>query len=244
MQVVTYESKDGVAIISLNRPERRNALNSESYVQIAAALRRFQEGEDRVAILRGEGSQFCSGADLGDLPRHIWKGTPNVGIHLTKPLIAAVHGLCIGAGFTLVMMCDLAVAEQGAKFSFPEGRVGVFGGIVASLVVRIPQKVATEFLMFGEPMSAERAYEVGFVNRIAPAGQLMDSAMAMATKLAAMSPRVLASIKDWTLKTLPKSPAETFYPEMAVIQDMMESEDFKEGIAAFHEKRAPGFTGR
>lgn len=244
MSIVKYESKDRIAVITLNRPEKRNALNGAMFEELCQAWLRFQASDDRVAVLCAEGGHFCSGVDIVDVPRDMWKGMPNVGVKLEKPLISAVQGWSIGSGFTLVMMSDLCVAERGAQFSFPEGRVGVFGGITAGLVARIPQKVAVEFLMLGNAMSAERAYEVGLVNRLAEPGELMDRTFEYAEQLAACAPLVLRAIKRWTLETLPKAPAESFYPDMGMVLEMAASEDFKEGASAFKAKRAPMFSGK
>jgi len=244
MSIVQYESKGRIATIKLNRPEKRNALNNAMFLELCQAWQRFQASDDRVALLCAEGAHFCAGVDLVDVPRDMWKGMPNVGVKLDKPIVSAVQGWSIGSGFTLVMMSDLCVAERGAQFSFPEGKVGVFGGITAGLVARIPQKIATEFLMLGNPMSAERAYEAGLVNRLAEPGDLMPQAMDYAEQLAGAAPMVLRAIKRWTLETLPKAPAESFYPDMGIVQEMGASEDFKEGASAFKARRAPQFAGK
>jgi enoyl-CoA hydratase/carnithine racemase len=142
------------------------------------------------------------------------------------------------------MMSDLVVAADDTRFSFPEAKVGVFGGMAAGLVARIPQKIAIEFLMLGEPMSAARAYEVGMINRVVSRAELDTTAIGMATTLAGMAPKVLASIKRWTARTTPRAPSEIFSVEAAVVADMMASDDFKEGVASFRERRAARFTGR
>lgn len=243
-KLVTTESRDGICIISFNRAEKRNAFTQGMYDQLAARLEAFENGPDRVAVLRAEGDHFCAGVDVNDPPTTMWRGVPGVGVHLTKPLLSSIQGWCVGAGATMVMMSDLAVAADDARFSFPEGRIGVFGGLTAGLVARIPQKIAIEFLMLGEPMLAPRAYEVGMVNRVVPRAELDAATLAMAGTLAGMAPKVLSSIKRWTAQTLPRAPAESFYAEVAVINDMAASEDFREGATAFRERRAPRFTGR
>jgi len=230
MSPVSYEVDGRVAIISLRRPERRNAINAEATALLHDAWRRFASSEERVAVITGEGDHFCSGVD--------------VGVSLEKPMVAAVNGTVAGAGFTLTMMSDLCIADETAKFLFPEAKVGLFGGITASLVSRIPQKIANEFLMLGEPMSAQRAYEVGMVNRVVPKGEHQRAALEMAHRLAALAPLVLQTIKRDTLATLPKSPAEVAYPAMGRLQALSQSEDAKEGPRAFREKRTPDFKGR
>lgn len=244
MSFIAIETpEDQIRVLTLNRAEKRNAFNSPMIADIAHALRDFEASPDRVLVLRAEGDHFSSGADLGDPPKDFWKALPGMGVQVSKPVVCAVQGWTVGMGFTLAMMSDLIVAADDTRFSFPEARVGVFGGVAAALVVRIPQKVAVEFLMLGEPMTAQRAYDVGMVNRVVARDALLETAMGMARSLRAMAPKVLASIKRWTAQTLPKAPAEVFSVEAAVVADMMASEDFKEGIASFRERRPARFTG-
>ena len=241
---ITYESKDRIAHITLRRPERRNALNAEMTALLNEYFRRFAASDDRVALLSAEGDHFCAGVDVTDPSKEAWKGVPNVGVKIDKPLISAVQGWAVGAGFTLTMMSDLCVVDETAQFMFPEAKLGLFGGITAGLVSRIPHKVAVEFMMLGEPLPAQRAYEVGLVNRVVPKGGAHAAALEMAQRLADAAPLVLQTIKRATLETLPKSPAEIAYPQMGYLTEIATSEDYKEGVAAFKEKRKAKFTGR
>lgn len=208
------------------------------------SFRRFAASDDRVALLSAEGDHFCAGVDVTDPSKEAWKGVPNVGVKIDKPLISAVQGWAVGAGFTLTMMSDLCVVDETAQFMFPEAKLGLFGGITAGLVSRIPHKVAVEFMMLGEPLPAQRAYEVGLVNRVVPKGGAHAAALEMAQRLADAAPLVLQTIKRATLETLPKSPAEIAYPQMGYLTEIATSEDYKEGVAAFKEKRKAKFTGR
>ncbi|MFO1180667.1 enoyl-CoA hydratase/isomerase family protein [Ottowia sp.] len=241
---ITYESEDHIAHITLRRPERRNALNAEMTALLNESFRRFAASDDRVALLSAEGDHFCAGVDVTDPSKEAWKGVPNVGVKIDKPLISAVQGWAVGAGFTLTMMSDLCVVDETAQFMFPEAKLGLFGGITAGLVSRIPHKVAVEFMMLGEPLPAQRAYEVGLVNRVVPKGGAHAAALEMAQRLADAAPLVLQTIKRATLETLPKSPAEIAYPQMGYLTEIATSEDYKEGVAAFKEKRKAKFTGR
>src|SRR5690606_16746381 len=179
--------------------------------------------------------------DLADASPQAWKGVPNVGVKLSKPLVVATSGWAVGAGFTLTMMSDMCIADETTRFMFPEAKVGIFGGITASLVSRIPHKVAMEFLMTGDPLSAQRAYEVGMINRVVPAGTHREAAEELANRLAGLSPAVLQTIKRAVARTLPRSPAEVAYPDMGELMDLANGPDAIEGAAAFREKRTPQF---
>jgi len=161
MTVVTVEQRGPVSVIAINRPEKLNAINKAVAIELQQAFAAFDRSEQRVAILTGTGGRaFSSGADVTDLPE-LWRCVPTVGIATDKPIIAAVAGWCIGGGLVMAMMCDLLVAADNARFSYPEGKVGITGGMIAGLAARIPHKVAMEMMLVGEPIDAARAYAVG-----------------------------------------------------------------------------------
>lgn len=241
MTLISYESKNGIAHIRLCRADRRNALNTEMSASLHAAWQCFENGSDRVALLTAEGDHFCAGVDLSDASPQAWKGVPNVGVRLSKPLVVATSGWVVGAGFTLTMMSDICIADDTTRFLFPEAKAGIFGGITASLVSRIPHKIAMEFLMMAEPLAAQRAYEVGMINRVVEKGTHREAALEYAEKLTRLSPAVLKTIKRAVARTLPRSPAETAYPDMGELNDLMTGPDAIEGVAAFKEKREPRF---
>ncbi len=244
--VVTYHSKDGVAVITINRPERMNRLDQAVVDGLHAAWVRFAAtGSDRVAVLTGAGEKaFCAGADLQNPPAALYPGIPGVGIALDKPIVAAVAGWCVGGGMVLTTMCDVMIAADNAKFSYPEVKVGFSGGLITNLVTRIPHKIAMELLMLGEAIDAQRAYEVGYANKVVPVADLEATAMDWAQRMAAMAPLPMRALKRWTNETLPKGPTEIGNIARARVDEIDNSSDWIEGRDAFKEKRSPRFTGR
>src|SRR6202011_1590079 len=184
MTVVTVEERGPVSIISINRPEKLNAINKAVAIELQQAFAAFDRSAQRVAILCGAGGRaFSAGADVTDLPE-LWRCVPTVGITTDKPIIAAIGGWCIGGGLVMAMMCDLLVAAESARFSYPEGKVGITGGMIAGLAARIPHKIAMEMMLLGEPIGAARAYQVGLANRVVPDGREVEEAVVLAEKVA------------------------------------------------------------
>src|SRR3954454_3327181 len=245
MSVVTVEDRGPVTIISINRPEKLNAINKAVAVELQQAFAGFDRSPQRVAVLTGAGERaFSSGADVTDLPE-LWRCVPTVGITTEKPVIAAVSGWCIGGGLVMAMMCDLLVAAENAKFSYPEGKVGITGGMIAGLAARIPHKIAMEMMLVGEPMSAERAYQAGLANRVVPDGKEVEEALALAEKIVDLAPLALAAMKRFVNDgVLPKSPAELAAPYGAELAAVRNSADAAEGVRAFKERRKPRYQGR
>lgn len=241
--LVTYEVDGEIAIISLNRPDKLNALSTELGVELLDAWKKYNASDEKVAIFTGAGERaFSVGADLTSNPE-LWRFMPNVGIDIDKPLIAAVHGHVIGGAVCLVQFCDLCIAADNTKFSYPESKIGVSGGLISSLVERMPHKVAMEFIYGLEDMSAERAYEVGFVNKVVPRDQLMDETLAYANRLAELAPLVLQMTKRFTNECLGKGPTEIAGIARRQAEELTSSNDFQEGRNSFKEKRKAVFTG-
>jgi enoyl-CoA hydratase len=245
-ECVLVENKDnGVTIISLNRPEKRNALNKQIIVELQDAFNHFDADDSRlVAVLHGKGSSFSAGADLHDMPE-LWRGIPNVGIQTNKPLISAVTGWCVGGAMVMAMMTDMIVCSESAKFYYPEAKVGYTGGIISGLVNRLPYHVAMEVILLCRVLDAQRAYSLGFVNKVVPEGEELEAAVSMADELATMAPLVHRTLKGFINdEVVRRGPSEQMARTMYKIRLLDESHDTKEGFAAFREKREPKFIGK
>ena len=245
MSVVTVEKRGPVSVIAINRPEKLNAINKAVAIELQQAFAAFDASAQRVAVLAGAGGRaFSAGADVTDLPE-LWRCVPTVGIKTEKPVIAAVAGWCIGGGLVMAMMCDLLVAAENARFSYPEGKVGITGGMIAGLAARIPHKIAMEIMLLGEPVDAERAYQAGLANRIVTNGSEIEEAVALGLKMVELAPLALATMKRFVNDhVLPKGPAELasrFGAELAAVRN---SADAAEGVRAFKERRKPRYEGR
>ncbi|MFM9940975.1 MAG: enoyl-CoA hydratase/isomerase family protein [Hyphomicrobiaceae bacterium] len=245
-ETVTYRSEGGVAVITLNRPERMNRMDDSLMDGLHAAWKRLMaSSEDRVAVLTGAGDKaFCAGADLQNPPRGLYHGVPGIGVAVDKPVIAAVAGWCVGGGMVLTTMCDIMICADTAKFTYPEVKVGFSGGLITNLVTRIPHKIAMELLLLGETIDAKRAYEVGYANKVVPYAEMMPTAMDWAQKIAATAPLPSRALKHWASQTLPKGPTEIGGIARGMVDIIDNSADWIEGRDAFVAKRPPQFKGR
>ena len=241
---VLYESKDNIAVITLNRPEVLNAMDEDMWGALEATWRRFNNSEDREAILTGAGNRaFCVGADLKSPSLEVWRAIPGHIVEVEKPVIAAVFGHCLGGGIGLVQFSDICIASEDTEFAFPEARVGIAIGSASSLVVRIPHKIAMELMLTGDSISAQRAYEVGLVNKVVPREKLMETAMDYGRRIGANAPLVLGMLKRWAREMIPKGPLEYAARFRREPETIFASGDAREGLAAFREKRKPKFLG-
>lgn len=245
MSDIDLRQEGRVTVFTINRPEKLNAISSGVAVDLQNAFEEFDASDQRVAVLCGAGEKaFTSGADVTDLPE-LWRCVPTVGIRTNKPIICAVDGWCVGGGLVMAATSDLCVATERAKFSYPEAKLGLTGGIIAALAARIPHKMAMEVMLLGRPVSGRRAYEMGLVNEVAPEGKHVEVALGMAQELAGMAPLVLGTLKAMVNDhMLTKSPSEQMALTQAALATVRNSADLQEGLAAYREKRSPNFTGK
>ena len=244
--------EDGILIVTINRPEAKNAMTKAAAEGIAAAMDRLDAEDDlRVGILTGAGGTFCSGMDLkgflrGERPSVEGRGFGGVvEAPPVKPLIAAVEGYALAGGLELMIACDLVVASDNAKFGIPEAKRGLVAaaGGVMMLPDQIPERVAMELALTGDFIDAGRAYELGLINSVTE-GSALDGAKALAARIVANGPLAVRVSKQ-IIKESRAWPMEDRYANQAkLIAPGFVSEDAREGAAAFAEKRAPNWKGK
>lgn len=250
---VGFDIQDGVAIITINRPEARNAIDRETALAVEAAVRRINEADDiRCAVITGAGGNFCAGMDLKAFLRGEVVRLPDTGFagvtqaKLEKPFIAAVEGYALAGGFEIMLACDMVVASETAKFGLTEAKRGLVanaGGLVR-LPRQMPVKVALEFVLTGDIFPASRLAASGLVNRIVPEGGALEEALAMARTIASNGPMAVAVSRQVILESREWPEAEMFERQFAITAPVFASEDAREGASAFAEKRAPVWKGR
>ena len=246
MELVKVSDEGPIRIVTLNNPAKGNAISKPMAEQIQRAMQEFEHRADlRVAIITAEGNRaFTFGADVSD-PPELWRAIPTVGFKPLKPVICAVEGWCVGGGIVLAMMCDLMVCGSGAKFYYPEAKLGLTGGMIAGLVSRIPHKIAMEIALLCRIIDAQRAERVGLVNEVVPEGAALATAKQWAADLSGMAPMVLGEIKRMvTEEIIPRGPSEQMAIHGQRMAAIRNSADVVEGVAAFREKRPPNFEGR
>jgi enoyl-CoA hydratase len=250
---VLVERRGAVQLITINRPEAKNALDAGVARGVAEAVDELDASDDlRVGVLTGAGGTFSSGMDLkaflrGETPAIEGRGL--CGITITpprKPLVAAVEGWALAGGFELVLACDLIVAARTARFGVPEVKRSLVagGGAALQLPRRVPYALALELLLTGDPFDAERAAAAGLINRVVDEGGALDAALELAGTIAANGPLAVAATREIAQKCSDWTLAEGWAKQDAIMHPVFASEDAREGATAFAEKRAPVWRGR
>jgi enoyl-CoA hydratase len=251
---VLFEARDaGIAVITLNRPEARNALGKDIRAGLFAAWDRFERDPAlRVAILTGSGDKaFCAGGDLKEMtelqltvpPRDMFP-VPGDNIELTKPTIAAVNGVAFAGGWMIAQACDLCVASTRAQFAITEVKVGRSSPWAAPLIHMIPQRIMMEIVLTGKPISAQRAYEIGLVNRLVEPDGLMPAALALATEILDGAPLSVMAAREMVMLSTEMGRTAALRAARHVSDRVYRSEDAQEGPKAFAGKRPPQWKGR
>jgi enoyl-CoA hydratase/carnithine racemase len=253
-ELVIYEpAADGVAWLTINRPEARNALSKGVRDGLWAGFRRFaDDGDAAVLILTAAGDKaFCAGGDLKEMSDTALKIPPpdflpylQRSVKTDKPVIAAVNGVAFAGGFLLAQMCDLVIAADHAKFGITEAKVGRGSPWAAPLPWLVGPRAAMEIMLLGDPLTAKRAYEIGLVNRVVPADQLRDEALAMATTIAGNAPLSVRAAKQLVYLSAEHGWSAALEAADALYEPVYLSDDAQEGPTAFKEKRRPQWQGR
>lgn len=260
---------DHVVRITIDRPDARNSLDMEHFFQLRRAWERFDEEDDLwVAVVTGVGKDFCVGADLktyipqitalqkklkdGEVPEvggyRLDDGVKAVlrGVKLYKPIVAAINGTCVAGGMEMLGGCDLRVAAEEATFGVMEPKRGLFagGGTTVRLPRQVPYPAAMELLLCADRIPASRAYEMGLLNEVTSAGELLERAYDYAHRITANGPFAIRKTKESVLRGLATDMGEAYKIESAISAEVFSSEDAKEGPAAFAEKRDPVWQNR
>jgi enoyl-CoA hydratase len=250
---VLVRHQNAILIITMNRPDQRNAVNGPVSAGIAGALDLLDSSSDlRVGVLHGNGSAFCAGLDLkafaaGEQVRDPARGFGGIVERPpAKPLIAAVEGWALGGGFEIVLACDLVTAGKSARFGLPEVRRGLAarGGGVFRLPRRLPHALAMELIVTGAPLDAERATQFGLVNRLVDDGQALAAALELAAQIAANAPMSVRASKRVAIESADWPLAEGFQRQRDYLEPVFTSQDATEGVTAFRERRDPVWQDR
>jgi E-phenylitaconyl-CoA hydratase len=259
-ETLLFDLTDKVAVITLNRPAVRNAMNREMNSALLEALQRVREEADiRAAVITGAGSTFCAGADLKERAQvgrvadasvaSVIEASRTTGFaHLAmeKPLLAAIDGYCLAAGFELALICDIRICTPDARFGLPEITRGFFpgGGGPQRLIRAIPQAVAMEMILTGDPIDAPTAQRVGLVSRIVPADELLATACQIARRIADHAPLAVRAVKEVAQAALDETLEHSLRFGSALRWIIGQTEDAQEGPRAFAERREPRYQGR
>ncbi|MCU1683025.1 MAG: paaG [Amycolatopsis sp.] len=253
MTPVRYEVTNGVAWLTIDRPEARNALSEAVRTGLFDGVRRFNtDDEAKVLVFTGAGDKaFCAGGDLKEMNETALTVPPpdflpqlGRNIDVGKPTIAAVNGIAYGGGFLLAQQCDLVVAAEHARFAVSEVKIGRGSPWAAPLSWLVPPRVALEILLTGDPISAARAQQYGLVNDVVPAAELRERTQRLAERIAANAPLSVLAAKRTAYLSASYDRAEAYDRAEEIWEPVYLSKDAQEGPLAFREKRAPVWQGR
>lgn len=251
--VILFEEKEDIAVITINRPEKLNSINEDVRTGLMAAWERFESASHlKVAILTGAGEKaFCAGMDLKEaaetmlgVPARDFIPIVGDSVTVTKPIIAAVNGFAYAGGWLFAQMCDLCIASENAVFGITEAKVGRGMPWAAPLGNIIPQRVMMELLLTGDSLSAQRALEIGFVNKVVPLADLLPEAMSMAKKIAANAPLTVKAAKELVYLSSEMGRSAALRTAYHLFEPVYRSDDALEGPRAFGEKRLPEWQGK
>jgi enoyl-CoA hydratase len=251
--VVLVDQRGSISVITINRPGQRNAINATVAQGLADALDELDRRPDvRAAVLTGAGGNFSAGMDLkaharGERAHVAGRGFAGIAESPPRtPLVAAVEGWALGGGFEIVLCCDLVVAAETARFGLPEVRRGLAprAGGAFRLGHKLPRALAMEVLLTGEPIAAAKAAQFGLVNRVTAEGGALEAAIELAELVAANAPMAVSAVKQVLVESSGWPVGTEFTQQAPFLDPVFESEDAREGVAAFAERRSPSWTGR
>ena len=253
MSQIEVERDGAVTSIAINRPEKKNALTAHMYDALSQAVEEAEaDAGVRVLLLHGKGDAFTAGNDLQDFMQKPWKGQAkppavrfiNAVAHASKPIVAAVHGLVVGVGTTILLHCDLVYAAEETRFMMPFVNLGIVPEAASTVLLPllIGRQRASELFMLGAPLAAQRAYEIGMVNAVLPVDKLLATAAEAAQALAAKPAAALRATKTLMRRHYQAEVDRALREEVEVISERLESAETREALAAFLEKRKPDFS--
>ncbi|HUI82885.1 MAG TPA: enoyl-CoA hydratase [Candidatus Binatia bacterium] len=254
MSQIEVERRGAVMHIAINRPEKKNALTAEMYMALADAVERAEgEGDVRVMLLRGKGDAFTAGNDLQDFVQKPWRGQAvppalrfmRVVASAEKPVVAAVHGVVVGVGTTILLHCDLVYAAENTQFMMPFINLGIVPEAASTVLLPLlaGRQRASELFLLGTPFSAARAYEMGLVNAVVAPDQLLTVASGAAEQLAEKPRAAVLECKKLIKRAFQSEVERALMEEFEVIAGRLESLETREALVAFLEKRKPDFSG-
>jgi enoyl-CoA hydratase len=256
-ETVLYEKRGNIVVMTLNRPDALNAINRQLRRELAEAITQFDQDRDAfVGIITGAGRAFCAGRDLKERASDnaagvqaraadsMYPDRPYMWPQTWKPLIAAINGYALAGGWSIAQMCDLRLAAEDAKLGISETKWSLLPPFGTILPKMIPLSAVLELVMTAQPITAQRAYDIGFVNKVVPQGQLMKEAMTLAEQIAENAPLAVQYFKELAYRGLNMSVQDISSLTYHMYDQLLTTEDSKEGPRAFAEKRKPRWQGR